>query len=98
MEELTGQSKQLIALTMLLDRDGLLELRGMVDDRLAELEAQQVEGCPGEPAGPAEARSRARGYVELKMIKNCGPYAYRRWREGGRLRSEYLGKVAEQLG
>lgn len=34
-----------------------------------------------------------RGWVELKTINGCGPYAYRRWREGGRLRSEYVGKV-----
>jgi len=32
-------------------------------------------------------------YVELKTINGCGPYAYKRWREGGRLKSEYIGKV-----
>jgi len=35
-------------------------------------------------------------WVELKMINNCGPYAYLRWREGGRTRSKYIGKVQEQ--
>jgi hypothetical protein len=36
-----------------------------------------------------------RGWVELKMIGDNGPYAYRRWREGGKLRSEYIGKVKD---
>ena len=35
------------------------------------------------------------GWVELKTINGCGPYAYKRWREGGRMRSEYIGKVKE---
>ena len=37
-------------------------------------------------------KRKKRGYVEIKTI-NGRPYAYRRWREGGRLRSEYVGKV-----
>jgi hypothetical protein len=49
-----------------------------------------------EPAGPeADAGQNGtgnRGYVEIKTIKGR-PYAYRRWREGKVLRSEYLGKV-----
>jgi len=91
-----AQSEHLTVLTMLLDRGGLLELRGIVDDRLAELESQEVEveDCPGENPGPAEAKSRARGYIELKMVRGHGPYAYRRWREAGKLKSRYLGKVA----
>ena len=32
-------------------------------------------------------------WVDLKMINGCGPYAYLRWREGGRCRSKYLGKA-----
>jgi len=74
--------------------DGLLELRGIVDDRLAELESQVIEDCPSEHPGPAESKKGKGGYIELKMIKNCGPYAYRRWREAGKLKSRYLGKVA----
>jgi len=90
-----AQSEHLTVLTMLLDRGGLLELRGIVDDRLAELESQVIEDCPREPAGPAaESKKGKGGYIELKMIKNCGPYAYRRWREAGKLKSRYLGKVA----
>ena len=97
MEELTeGQREHLTTLTGFLDKAGLLELRGMVDARLAELESP--EDCPGEPAaGQAGPENAKRGYIEFKLIKGHGPYAYKRWREGGRLRSEYLGKV-EQLG
>jgi hypothetical protein len=40
--------------------------------------------------------SRPRGaWVELKTINGCGPYAYLRWRENGRQKSKYLGKVEE---
>ena len=76
--------------------DGDLVVLRLADfEALAELESrgQEVEDCPRGAAGPAEAKKGKGGYIELKMIKNCGPYAYRRWREGGRLRSEYLGKV-----
>ena len=60
----------------------------------AELEAQDIiEDCPRGAAGPAEAKKVKKGYVEEKMIGRHGPYRYRRWREGGRLRSRYLGKV-----
>jgi len=45
-------------------------------------------------SGDGNPTSRPRGaWVELKTINNCGPYAYLRWREGGRCRSKYLGKV-----
>ena len=98
MEELTeGQREHLTTLTGFLDKAGLLELRGMVDDRLAELEGQEIEDCSREPAGQVGSKSGKGGYIELKLVRGFGPYAYRRWREGGRLRSEYLGKV-EQLG
>lgn len=40
------------------------------------------------------ADGSGRGFwYELKMINGYGPYKYRRWREGGRLRSKYLGKA-----
>jgi hypothetical protein len=90
----------LTTLIGLLDRARLLELRGMVDDRLAELESQEREDCPREQnPGPTESRGGGKGYFEIKHIRGHGPYLYRRWRQDGRLRSEYLGKVvAEQLG
>ncbi|MCU0525167.1 MAG: hypothetical protein MUF72_10110 [Elainella sp. Prado103] len=38
-------------------------------------------------------------WVEAKYIKRgkelCGPYLYQRWREGGKLRSRYLGKATD---
>jgi len=38
--------------------------------------------------------SRPKGFwIEEKMINGCGPYLYLRWRENGRCRSKYLGKV-----
>jgi phage N-6-adenine-methyltransferase len=45
-------------------------------------------------AKPTKPRKKVgRSWVELKTINGCGPYAYKRWREGGRHRSEYIGKV-----
>lgn len=42
-----------------------------------------------------QGKRRGRSWVENKMINGAGPYAYRRWREGGRVKSEYVGKVKE---
>ena len=48
----------------------------------------------GAPGGAPKGRGRGRGYwIEAKIINGCGPYLYRRWREGGRVRSEYIGKA-----
>jgi hypothetical protein len=86
-----GQAERLLAG---LDREGLLELRAMIDDALEALET--AEEPRHEHTGNGNgASSKARGWVELKTIKGYGPYAYRRWRDGGRLRSEYIGKVKE---
>jgi hypothetical protein len=35
----------------------------------------------------------SRGHIELKMINNCGPYAYLRFRSGETHHSFYLGKA-----
>lgn len=96
-----GQRQHLEALIGLLDREGLLELRGLVDTRLSELEqptqpAELVDGAPS-PGLVSSKGSRGSGWIELKMINGFGPYAYRRWRTGGKLRSEYLGKVKQGL-
>ena len=92
-----GQREHLSALMGILDREALLELRGLVDDRLAELEeeGQEASSDNGTEEGSG---SGGRGYIELKMIRGYGPYAYQRWREKGRLRSKYLGKVEKQAG
>lgn len=76
----------------------LLRLRGMIDDALAA-KAQEEPAKEHEPdRGGKESNSSKGGkggYVELKMINGCGPYAYRRARVGGRLTSEYIGKVKQ---
>jgi hypothetical protein len=86
-----------------LDLAGLQDLRAAVDALIAERLAQEDLGStdPHQDDMPpkssdGERPGRPRGaWVELKMIKKCGPYAYLRWREGGRCRSKYLGKVKE---
>lgn len=80
-----------------LDRAELVALRDAIDRRLAELEpalggiGQEERASMPPKSSPAGAEGR--GWVELKTINNCGPYAYLRWHEGGRKRSKYLGKV-----
>lgn len=44
---------------------------------------------------PSTGARGSRGYIEVKMIKGCGPYAYLRFRSGGTHHSFYLGKVQE---
>jgi len=65
----------------------LLELRALVDNTIEAAEPVAENG--------AGAKGSKSGYIELKTINGCGPYAYRRARVGGRLTSEYLGKVKE---
>lgn len=84
----------------------LLELRALVDTNLdaAELRERRrelgLEEPEEEPAtergvGDTSKGSKGGGYIEIKTINGCGPYAYRRARVGGRLTSEYLGKVKQ---
>ena len=40
-------------------------------------------------------KRHAGAWVESRLIKNCGPYLYLRWRDGGKLRSRYLGKASD---
>jgi len=65
-----------------------------IDLLLTEDADGDQETPPGDEAQGA-GRSPA-GWIELKIINGNGPYAYRRWREGGKLRSKYIGKVREQ--
>ena len=78
----------------------LLELRVMIDTNIATLEMREQEEAQQEPASEqgqqsGKGKGKASGYVELKMINGCGPYAYKRARVGGRLTSEYIGKVQQ---
>lgn len=79
----------------LMDQEGLLELIAMAESRLAELEEQEIQEPP-ETSSRQEAKGGGSGWIELKMIQGFGPYAYKRWRQGGRLRSQYVGKVKQQ--
>lgn len=78
----------------------LLELQVMIDEELSEREAEEAQQKEqaserGQQSGKGQSKGKAGGYVELKMINGCGPYAYRRERVGGRLTSEYIGKVKQ---
>lgn len=77
--------------------DDLLELRGLVDSCIAA--AEVAPAAAEEPATEIGAGKPGKtvkgGYIELKTINGCGPYAYRRARVGGRLTSEYIGKVKQ---
>ena len=82
----------------------LLELRALLDTSLEEAEMRErreelgLEETAAEPVAENGAGGKDKGksgYIELKTINGCGPYAYRRARVGGRLTSEYLGKVKQ---
>lgn len=76
----------------------LLAQRAAVEARLAELGGDgevDDEDTPPKSGGAPIAARRA-GWVELKIINGCGPYAYRRWLDGRIKRSQYIGKVRGQ--
>jgi hypothetical protein len=87
-----------------LDLAGLEDLRAAVDALIAKRQGElgEVKGQNGKDAAPncegnrSEGRASGRRWVELKMIRGYGPYAYERWFEGGRKRSRYIGKVVEE--
>jgi hypothetical protein len=41
----------------------------------------------------AATKRGGRGSIELKMINGCGPYKYLRYWQGGKLKSQYIGKA-----
>ena len=90
-----AQWQQVEALLPQMTISDLLELRAMIDTNIATLEMGEQQAAQQEPASEQGGKSKGKGgsYVEVKMINGCGPYAYKRWREGGRLRSEYQGKA-----
>lgn len=96
-----GQRSHLQALVGLLDKEGLLELLAMVEDRLAEIEDEPAPIQETSSSGPAGKAKGGAGWIELKMIpgangKLYGPYAYRRWRVGKTLKSQYLGPLKQE--
>ncbi len=74
-------------------RPVLLALRGLIDDRLAELEEEESWPEKQMSSQDQKDKSQGAGWVELKTIHGYGPYAYLRWRVGKRIRSKYLGKA-----
>jgi|GEM_PF-6003810 len=50
--------------------------------------------------GGGPAATAPKSWIELRYVKRngkvYGPYRVRRWREGGRLRSRYLGKAQRE--
>ncbi len=95
-----AQWQQVEAILSQMAVDELLELRAMIDTNIDAIElGEQEQEAQQEPAGDrgqqGESKGKAGGYVELKMINGCGPYAYKRARVGGRLTSEYIGKVKQ---
>lgn len=75
----------------------LYRLRDTVDALIAALEDDQTEATVTASAPTANPNGNAGGYVELKTINGCGPYAYLRFAvyQSGRrtLKSKYLGKA-----
>jgi hypothetical protein len=63
----------------------------------AREEKRAVDSNPTEEQATARiilsGHQSRKGYIEEKMIKNCGPYQYLRWRDGKTKKSTYLGKV-----
>lgn len=73
-------------------------LREALDVLIAEekqrLEAETEEWeTKREEKMPSTGARGSRGNIELKMINNCGPYAYLRFRSGDTHHSFYLGKA-----
>jgi hypothetical protein len=78
-----------------LSRDELHVLAERINELLAE-EAGEDEVLETAGSPRTGGNGGGKGWVELKLIRGYGPYAYRRWREGGVLRSEYVGKVKDE--
>ncbi len=76
----------------------MIYLREALDVLIIE-ERQRLEAEPDEwetkreEKIPRTGAHGSRGSIELKMINNCGPYAYLRFRSGDTHHSFYLGKA-----
>ena len=57
---------------------------------------EPADVAPGGSSGDMPKLSGASGWIEVKMVNGCGPYAYARWWAGKKKRSQYLGKVKTQ--
>ncbi len=52
------------------------------------------EPAPTSTTTTTAGKHGGRGHIELKTINGCGPYKYLRYWQGGKLKSEYIGKAA----
>lgn len=92
--------RQILALAQAMDADAqeaLLRHALLLAGRYDELEAMPVEDEDeekggGKVNGKSPQAGNGRGYLETKVIKGR-QYIYRRWREGGQLKSEYVGRL-----
>lgn len=79
-----------------LNRDELSAVADLVTALLADMDAihsaEQEQDCKTTAASDS-GRARSNGWYETRLVNGYGPYIYRRWREGGHLRSEYIGKA-----
>jgi hypothetical protein len=77
------------------DRSDLARIRDVLGKLDQELREQEEERQRDEQRGGGQSRRRlGTGSLEAKLIRGFGPYLYYRFREGGRHRSMYVGKVA----
>ena len=77
------------------DRSDLARIRAVLDDLDQVRREQEDERQRDEQMGGSQSRRRlGTGSLEAKLIRGFGPYLYYRFREGGRHRSMYVGKVA----
>jgi hypothetical protein len=78
----------------------LLEAQSIID-ALIELKSPLFKEEQQPSVTSSTTSTGSRGHIELKTIpdtkrgKSYGPYRYLRYWSGGKLRSTYLGKVAE---
>jgi hypothetical protein len=77
------------------DRSDLARIRAVVDELDEELIANEQEReRPDRSRTANESRRRlGAGSLEAKLIRGYGPYLYYRFREGGRHRSVYVGRM-----
>jgi len=82
-----------------LEREHIVGLRALLDARERELDDQLNDRRLAGHEAPAAAIRVGSGWLEVKWIprkggKATGPYLYYRVREGGHLRSRYVGMAS----
>jgi hypothetical protein len=80
------------------DAEDLADIISAVDRRRASIAKQSYQAVPANKAGNALSRPLGAGWLEWRWIRKTsgreyGPYVYYRWRDAGRKRTKYVGKV-----